>query len=419
MRSPPSQDVAVSPVIGTILLVAMTVVFVALAAVVVMGLSNGMFDSKQVGLTLKPYATGGEDPAHGIGILVHGGADAGDLVSLSAVITGPKLIYAKTGNNTVPDPQVGPEYRMAAFVDPAIIELIKKGKYTVNATTAGTNPVEAMESYATVTGKFRDGTEQVLLVQKVLIPAIPGTEGSMSDEDGYISIVPYNIRETYPAHGFIVKILNKSIMNLDSVKFMTTSPGSRTFDLTSQKDPIEPNQSEYTYDISASGWSGWDQTPYPNVSYVSDKENFWVLGELTGNVSVTVMFKDGNSKEVKVGPITIPPRQNIFENKKYLNGKISYKDEIISLSVTKNLPDGQSISGDAKSLAYYFIGSGSPVEAAFGKTTESIILLKNSLENHKGQTIDAYVKVSIKAGSATTQVWYRVASVPVNTLLNS
>ena len=87
----------------------MTVVFVAVVAVVVTGLAGGMFDAKQVGLTLKPYAVGGENPEHGVGILVHGGADAGDLVSLSASIGNPALTYNKT-DDSVSNPQVGVDY---------------------------------------------------------------------------------------------------------------------------------------------------------------------------------------------------------------------------------------------------------------------------------------------------------------------
>ena len=94
MQSPSSQDAAVSPAIGTILLVALTVVFVAVAAVVAMGLANGMFDMKQVGLTLEPYGIASEE--RGISLTVHGGADAGDLVSLSASLNGPELVYRET-----------------------------------------------------------------------------------------------------------------------------------------------------------------------------------------------------------------------------------------------------------------------------------------------------------------------------------
>ena len=96
-----------------------------------------MFDSKYVGLTLKPYAFSGENPEYGIGFIFNRGADAGYLVSFSAVITGPNLIYAKTKNNTVPDPQLGPECRMAAYVDPAIT--LKAGQYSVNLITTGTD----------------------------------------------------------------------------------------------------------------------------------------------------------------------------------------------------------------------------------------------------------------------------------------
>ncbi len=172
MSTSSPQDTAVSPVIGTILLIALTVLFVSIVVAVVMGISGGLFAFKSVGLTLNPYGIGNESPEHGIGITVYGGADAADIVSLSAVITGPKLIYAPTKANYVENPQVGQEYRFAAYVDPAIIEAINKKGFHVNLTTDGKIQVAAMDCYVTVTGKFRDGTEQVLLVRQSPEPRV-------------------------------------------------------------------------------------------------------------------------------------------------------------------------------------------------------------------------------------------------------
>jgi flagellin-like protein len=57
MKSVAKKDDAVSPVIGTILLVAITVVLVAIVAAVVMGMVGNMGQSKVVGAT----ATGGDE----------------------------------------------------------------------------------------------------------------------------------------------------------------------------------------------------------------------------------------------------------------------------------------------------------------------------------------------------------------------
>ena len=418
MRSPPSQDVAVSPAIGTILLVAMTVIFVALVAVVVMGLAGGMFDMKQVGLTLKPYAFSGENPEHGIGFIVHGGVDAGDLVSLSAVITGPELTYAKTKNNSVEGPQVGQEYRMAAHVDPKILDLIKRGNYNpVNLITTGKDSAAEIECYVTVTGKFRDGTEQVLLVQKVTIPAIPGTDGSMSDKNGWISVVPYYINDVYPAHGFMVTILNQSVMKgKETPTFEVILPvehkmgSSITVTEMAIKSTNNEKTSQYTYDLSPPNGDSWKKTPYPDTS-----SDHWVLGELTGNVTVPLQV-DNKQESVTVGPITIPPRVNIFENTTRIAGKL--KKEINQITVTfdpsttlKSMDPNFIVfySGDnSKSINQTQIQTNNPTSATFPLPNET------DLEKHSGENLDVFVLVDIES---KTQVWYRVASVPVSDLL--
>lgn len=406
MSTSSPQDPAVSPVIGTMLLIALTVIFVAVVVAVVMGISGGMFAFKSVGMTLDPYGIGGENPEHGIGITIYGGADAADIVSLSAVITGPKLIYAPTNASYVDNPQTGQEYRFAAYVDPKIIEAINRKNYHVNLTTDGKIQVAALDCYVTVTGKFRDGTEQVLLVRHVIIPAIPGTEGGISGE--YVSVVPYFINETYPAHGFIITILNKSVTSLGKMAtFQISSPkvDSVTVEGTAQKD----NRSS-TYDLSTKldkSGDGWDKTPYPEIT-----GKHWMLGQLIGNVTVSLVG-DGVPSEVTVGPITIPPRKNIFENQNYLAGSIIYDkvSENVSLSLTtQNLPRTQT-----PNLAYYFIQSEKPVmeDSLSGMRGENLSLEVGTLERHRGQTLEAYVKVHVDP----TEVWYRVASVSVANLI--
>lgn len=420
MRSPPSHDAAVSPAIGTILLVALTVVFVAVAAVVAMGLADGMFNMKQVGLTLKPYAVGGDTPEHGIGFIVHGGADAGDLVSLSAVITGPELTYAKTKNNSVEGPQVGQEYRMAAYVDPAVISALKKNKYNAILTTDGKAEVAALDCYVTVTGKFRDGTEQVLLVQRVVIPAIPGTEGGIAGD--YVSVIPYYIKGIYPGHGFIVNILNDSITGLGTVKFKTLNPSGeeKNIDLTNNKDPNKDGQKQYTYDINTKGsgsGDGWHLTPYPEY----DKENkFWLLGTLTGNVTIELKSTTDsnlNEKKIELGPITILPRINIFTDTANVSGSIKYDNTAVYFTPDKNKKNPNT---DNKNFAYFFIGSGNPEELSIKKIsswTDTANLRTeisvDDLNKKSEQTLEAYVRVKVEG----TEVWYRVASIPVSDLL--
>lgn len=216
------KDGAVSPAIGTILLVALTVVFVAVAAVVATGLANGMFDMKQVGLTLTPYGINSEGE-RGISLTVHGGADAGDLVSLSAALNGPELVYSD-GTSSVKNPVIGKDYRFKAVESNVIIDTVRPGNADVKLETTEILPVNATEYYVTVTGTFRDGTEQVLLIQKVTLPAIPKS-GSVSDAEGYVSVSPYSISDNYPAHGFIITVLDPKKYALDrtTATFTVTS----------------------------------------------------------------------------------------------------------------------------------------------------------------------------------------------------
>ncbi|MDV0442557.1 hypothetical protein [Methanorbis furvi] len=404
MGSSPSQDAAVSPAIGTILLVAFTVVFVVIVTVIAMGLADGMFDMKQVGLTLKPYAVGGNNPEHGIGIIVHGGADAADLVSLSAVITGPKLIYAKTQNNSVEGPQVGQEYRMAAYVDPKILEQVQRGNYTdlVTLITTGKDSVVEMECYATVTGKFRDGSEQVLLMQKVIIPVIPGADGGMSDPNGWISVVPYYISDVYPAHGFMIIILNDSVKGLGHPSFKVTEGENKNQEVEVTEVKMVEDKNYYTYDLSPTKVSNWTKTPYPDS---------WVLGELTGNVTVNVIF-DTTSEKVTVGPITIPPRKNIFENKSKVAGTLNKNGNQITVTFkpTTTLKDENPnfivfYSGNTTAPVYKNQISNYPSSATFS--------LPNDLASHNGENLDVFVLVKIDV----TQVWYKVASEPVSKFL--
>ncbi|MCZ0863147.1 type IV pilin [Methanocorpusculum vombati] len=412
MRSPPSHDAAVSPAIGTILLVALTVVFVAVAAVVAMGLADGMFNMKQVGLTLKPYAFSGDSPEHGIGFIVHGGADAGDLVSLSAVITGPELTYAKTKNNSVEGPQVGQEYRMAAYVDPAVLDKIKKGSYTVDLTTTGKDSAAEIECYATVTGKFRDGTEQVLLIQKVTIPAIPGIDGSMSDPNGWISVVPYYINDIYPGHGFMITILDDSVTGLGTPTFTATSPKSQTITTSNMtaSNPSTPGKKQYTYDLSPPNGDDWLKTPYPNTQPSS---NLWVLGAVTGNVTVNVQVDD-KTHSVTVGPITIPPRMNIFENTSKVAGKLT-KTGLNNITITFE-PKTTLKDHTPDFIVYY---SGDTQNSVY--SANIINDLKGSVEftpsspltAHPKERLEAFVLVQVGG----TQVWYKVASEPVSKFL--
>lgn len=313
------KDGAVSPAIGTILLVALTVVFVAVAAVVATGIAGGMFDTKQVGLTLEPYSIDSESE-RGISLTVHGGADAGDLVSLAASLNGPELVY-QDGNSSVKNPVVGTGYRFKAVESTKTVSGKRdNSNIDVELNTTEILPVNATEYYVTVTGTFRDGTEQVLLIQKVTLPAISG-KGVASDENQYIFVRPYSTSRDYPSHGFIVKIRDASLKESDidwnNVEFWSYTKNKKV-NIGSRAGQTE---TERSYDITDTWW----QSPYP------DKQTYWKMYEITGEVTVPITV-DGKSQKVRV-TVTVLPRVNIFEDKDNVAGTF-HKQEGNKIKVT-------------------------------------------------------------------------------------
>lgn len=138
---------AVSPVIGVILMVAITVILAAVIAAFVFGMAGTSTTSKSVGVTAK-YQT---SPT-AIVFTYNGGADDVKLVYLKFNVNG-DIGYSSTtagsitcnNVNNAGKPSVGDKFY--AYTTGTVA-------FTVNA--AGTNKV-------TVTGKFNDGSEQVLL----------------------------------------------------------------------------------------------------------------------------------------------------------------------------------------------------------------------------------------------------------------
>ena len=327
MRSPPSQDVAVSPAIGTILLVAMTVIFVALVAVVVTGLAGGLFASKDVGLTLEPYAVDGKDPEHGVSLVVHGGKDAADLISLSASITDASLIYAGTNSDYVDSPTVGPSYRFAVEMKQVIKNVLVGTVGAEITTTKLTNTEELKDRYVTVTGTFRDGSEQVLLIQKVTIPAV--TDPLAATTNDYITVTPFSYTKGYPGHGLTIEPLPG--ITLEDVSYVSLDVGGKEVTLTKNKNI----QNSWVFDVSTKdvGDKKWHETPYP------DEGNYWQLFTLAG--TATIKFKvngDSKTKNVSV-PVTIPERKNIFEAPDVQTGDIQVttdNGEGIKVSITNN-----------------------------------------------------------------------------------
>jgi len=127
MKLTTKKNDGVSPVIGTILLVAITVVLVAIISAVVMGMTGDIGSSKVVGVQVSPINT------TAVLVTITGGANAGDLNNLS--------VYA--GSTPIGAP--------ANLANNIVV-----GKpYTFNGSTVltGTHTVS-------VVGQFKDGTNQ-------------------------------------------------------------------------------------------------------------------------------------------------------------------------------------------------------------------------------------------------------------------
>jgi len=143
MKSVAKKDEAVSPVIGTILLVAITVVLVAIVAAVVMGMVGGIGDSKNVGVTAQPFAN---TTATGLIVTVTGGNNANMLVNITP-------------------------YMNDVTFEPLAIDNPKVGQ----PVTLIANNDEAINGQLTLTASFTDGTQAVILQNNVNIPATQST----------------------------------------------------------------------------------------------------------------------------------------------------------------------------------------------------------------------------------------------------
>ncbi|HJK78838.1 MAG TPA: type IV pilin [Methanocorpusculum sp.] len=144
MKSVAKKDDAVSPVIGTILLVAITVVLVAIVAAVVMGMVGNMSETKNVGVVVDPFSN---DTHQGVIVTLSSGADANKIDALYAYLDG--KAFGVPTNSKVSKPGVGVPY---AFSNESNDQTSVSGTVTVSAT-------------------FQDNTTQVIYTGKVTLPA--------------------------------------------------------------------------------------------------------------------------------------------------------------------------------------------------------------------------------------------------------
>lgn len=139
MKLVAKKDDGVSPVIGTILLVAITVVLVAIVAAVVMGMVGNVGNTKDVGVTVQPYKN--DTTKNGVTVIIYGGQDAGKISKMNVNVEGGSVSYTAT------NPQIGKPYQF---------ELSENKEYP--------------SALVVVTGNFTDGTTSVLAQSTMTIP---------------------------------------------------------------------------------------------------------------------------------------------------------------------------------------------------------------------------------------------------------
>ncbi|PKL64318.1 MAG: type IV pilin [Methanomicrobiales archaeon HGW-Methanomicrobiales-3] len=139
------NEEAVSPVIGVILMVAITVILAAVIAAFVFGMAGNISKTKVVAVTAQKI-----DSTH-ITVMNQGGQDQSALVALNATATnGAAVAGTCTSSGTVID--AAP---ICGNSNPTVGSTITLETTTANGYTGRTQVV--------VTGDFNDGTTQVLL----------------------------------------------------------------------------------------------------------------------------------------------------------------------------------------------------------------------------------------------------------------
>jgi hypothetical protein len=176
------EEDAVSPVIGIILLVALTVVFAAIVAGVVMGISKAP-EMKDVGLTVEGYqylsahvvtdfplweGEGGNNHRAtyaGVQVLIYGGADADDITALNVTVIGEAtgvvfLGSQKAGNTSKYFITSSNQPYSSVIGIPLYYALVYDSIYPVPAIPQ----LHSIETKAQmiVTATFTDGTQQVI-----------------------------------------------------------------------------------------------------------------------------------------------------------------------------------------------------------------------------------------------------------------
>ncbi|MDU9377056.1 hypothetical protein McpSp1_17010 [Methanocorpusculaceae archaeon Sp1] len=409
MGSSPSRDAAVSPAIGTILLVAFTVVFVVIVTVIAMGLADGMFDAKDVGLVLDTYATGGLDPEHGVVVTVMGGKDAGDITEMRVSIGDPSLYYKKRGDTYVPNPVTGIPYRY--FADNGTYLKLYDKTWVMTNELNNTGVLE--NRLVTVTGKFRDATEQVLLMKMITIPAMVGVNQQFNYD--YVRVLTFTNTTGVPGHGLLVTPINESVTGITNISVSREGSSETTV----LKGPHQ-HGNEYFFYMPTEGIFDSPYTTHPNAD------------RLKGTAIISVTLKDAPSPAIVSVDVDIPARINFFDGTSMASGEFGLAKKetgnnyyTVSFTITES-----TLSSPQALTAYVNYGNGERVAISnnveltesnsfeVGRTYNLGASLKNfDPYKYPQGTLDVFVRSGVD--NTNTQVWYRIASASVSSLLPS
>lgn len=411
MKLPAEKVEGVSPVIGIILLVALTVMLSAVVVAVGLGFVGGNISSKHVGLVLDTYTTSSGTSGsseHGIVVTLMNGEDTSDLVAMYAYMDGPELYYRQTGNTDVADPILGVPYHYFVSTGTSLKLYDSTWVQTIDYNNTGT----LSDKLVTIVGKFSDGTEQILLQKYVTIPAIPGA--AQNTTSNYVSLVPYTNTTGIPGHGLIGTIINtSSVKSLGKIVLDVHDSSGRP--LSSTYSTLSPGDSagsgSYFYHLTSGNVV--KESPY----YVFSGTEADPTEELIGTATITLTLQD-KTTVTETFTVTIPARINIFENSSIASGVLqptTTSNKIANLTFTAFPPTTTKIAyglRDSYQALGYITGTslhGSDYVYELGNGVKGSITY---LQNYPTDTLEVYVLTS-----NTIPIWYRVASIPVADLL--
>lgn len=266
------KEPAVSPVIGTILLVAITVVLVAIIAAVVMGLADSE-DGKKVGMNAQADNVNTARAK----LILYGGESLSELVKLEMIDQdSPYGEYVEVWNIITDEPlTIGFPYQTKKDV---------------------AKPPEDLDVYDTkinVKGTFSDGREVVLLVQPMTFGNVFGSTKTTE----YIAGIKYEDRDDiYPNYRRLTDVkegdrgdLGKSLTSAIEIKFVDPLP-DKFFDVLVKIESITPGKENAKSIAKLSGSGSFTSTSITPGQWLKDVQlvDSGVPGEGVWRLTLTI-----------------------------------------------------------------------------------------------------------------------------------